>query len=231
MINTPDSDHRVHQQPAFVLHTYPWKETSLIAELLTKDYGRISVVAKGAKRPMSQYRGMLSPFCPLSVSYSGKGDVKVLTRCEWHGTVILPDSALMAAFYINELLVRLLPRNDPVPRLFNSYFDTLKALSDHKDPSSCLRGFEVDLLEELGYGIPVVEDDRRYQFSNGDWKSLDEDSAEQGVEGEILNALKNKALAPEQDKEAKALMRDILDYYLEGRPLNTRQILLALKRM
>ncbi|MCD8339998.1 MAG: DNA repair protein RecO [Burkholderiales bacterium] len=231
MINSRDPSTRVSLQPAFVLHTYPWRETSLIAEMLTRDYGRVSVVAKGAKRPMSQYRGMLSPFCPLSISYSGKADIKTLTKCEWHGTVILPDSALMAAFYLNELLVRLLTRNDPVPRLFKSYFDVLKELSEHKNPSLCLRGFEVDLLNELGYGIPTVENDHRYQFVNGDWKSLEGVSSDIGIGGDILNSLKNKSISPVQDKEAKAIMRDILDYYLDGRPLNTRQIVTALKKI
>ena len=104
------SEYRVDQQPAFVLHTYPWRETSLIVEFFTRDYGRIPLVARGAKRPMSQYRGLLNPFCPLAVSYSGKGEVKNLTRCEWYGTIPMNEKVLMSAFYINELLVRLLPR-------------------------------------------------------------------------------------------------------------------------
>ena len=100
------SEYRVDQQPAFVLHTYPWRETSLIVEFFTRDYGRIPLVARGAKRPMSQYRGLLNPFCPLAVSYSGKGEVKNLTRCEWYGTIPMNEKVLMSAFYINELLVR-----------------------------------------------------------------------------------------------------------------------------
>lgn len=114
------SEYRVDQQPAFVLHTYPWRETSLIVEFFTRDYGRIPLVARGAKRPMSQYRGLLNPFCPLAVSYSGKGEVKNLTRCEWYGTIPMNEKVLMSAFYINELLVRLLPRGEPEPHYSRS---------------------------------------------------------------------------------------------------------------
>lgn len=94
--------------------------------VFTRDYGRIPLVARGAKRPMSQYRGLLNPFCPLAVSYSGKGEVKNLTRCEWYGTIPMNEKVLMSAFYINELLVRLLPRGEPEPSLFTIYYDTLK---------------------------------------------------------------------------------------------------------
>ncbi len=227
----PESENKVSQQPAFVLHTYPWRETSLIAEVLTQDYGRLSIVAKGAKRPYSQYRGLLSPFCPLCVSYGGKGEVKVLTRCEWQGTIILPDSSLMAAFYINELLVRLLTRNDPVPLLFSSYFETLRSLSKHEDTASCLRRFEMDLLETLGYGLPDVNEDCFYQFTSGDWREVSGEYGDIGVSGKILAALKSRKVTPEQDKEARSLMRDILLFYLEGRPLNTRAILSELKNI
>lgn len=92
------SEYRVDQQPAFVLHTYPWRETSLIVEFFTRDYGRIPLVARGAKRPMSQYCGLLNPFCPLAVSYSGKGEVKNLTRCEWYGTIPMNEKVLSRPF-------------------------------------------------------------------------------------------------------------------------------------
>ena len=95
-------------------------------EFFTRDYGRIPLVARGAKRPMSQYRGLLNPFCPLAVSYSGKGEVK-----NSHALRVVRDDSddekvLMSAFYINELLVRLLPRGEPEPALFTIYYDTLK---------------------------------------------------------------------------------------------------------
>ena len=147
------SEYRVDQQPAFVLHTYPWRETSLIVEFFTRDYGRIPLVARGAKRPMSQYRGLLNPFCPLAVSYSGKGEVKNLTRCEWYGTIPMNEKVLMSAFYINELLVRLLPRGEPEPSLFTIYYDTLKKLALEKDylvPLDKARGMLDKISNDFG---------------------------------------------------------------------------------
>ncbi|MCX7901997.1 MAG: DNA repair protein RecO, partial [Burkholderiaceae bacterium] len=117
-------DHRVDQQPALVLHAYPWRETSLILEAFTRDYGRLTLVARGAKRPASQFRGLLSPFAPLLMSWSGRGDIKTLTRVEWWGGVApLRGDALFAGFYLNELLVRLLARGDPHERLFARYLE------------------------------------------------------------------------------------------------------------
>ncbi len=180
---------------------------------------------------MSQYRGMLCPFCPLAISYYGKGDVKNLSKCEWQGTIILPDTVLMAAFYINELLVRLLPRHEPVPRLFSVYFNALRSLSNREKTSACLRSFEVDLLDCLGYGIPQTSPDRSYQFSRGDWLELPLQSELSGVPGVVLQSIRDKAIAPEHEKEAKSVMRDILGYYMEDRPINTRKILTELKKL
>jgi DNA repair protein RecO (recombination protein O) len=125
---------RIEEQPGFVLHTYPWRESSLIVEALTRDHGRVALVARGAKRPTSQFRGLLSPFCPLQLSWSGRNDIKSLTRVEWGGGLTpLRGGGLLAAFYLNELLVRLLARGDPHEALFLAYARALHALARHGD--------------------------------------------------------------------------------------------------
>src|SRR5918997_1073415 len=104
---------RVDAQPAFVLHSYAFKETSLVVELVTRDFGRVAVVARGARRPRSALRGVLLAFQPLLVSWSGKGEVQTLIRAEWHGGYHpLKGLSLICGFYLNELLLKLLPRHD-----------------------------------------------------------------------------------------------------------------------
>ena len=228
------SEYRVDQQPAFVLHTYPWRETSLIVEFLTRDYGRIPLVARGAKRPMSQYRGLLNPFCPLAVSYSGKGEVKNLTRCEWYGTIPMNEKVLMSAFYINELLVRLLPRGEPEPSLFTIYYDTLKKLALEKDYLVPLRYFERDFLKVLGYALPSGPfPAKHYRFVRGDFVANDNTAFEgSGISGTTLESLSTNTLqSGTQEWEARMLMRDLIRYYLEDAPLNTRRILNELNKL
>jgi len=124
----PASETRVDHQPAFVLHSYAWRETSLIVEMLSRDFGRVALVARGAKRPTSQFRGILMPFSPLALSWSGRAELKTLVRAEWQGGLApLRGDGLLAAFYLNELLVRLLPRADAHPGLFASYVQALAA--------------------------------------------------------------------------------------------------------
>src|ERR1700739_1077095 len=121
---------RGEHQPAFVLHSYPWRENSLVVEVLSRDFGRIALVARGAKRPTSQFRGILMPFSPLALSWSGRSELKTLVRAEWQGGLApLRGEGLLAAFYLNELLVRLLPRADAHPGLFASYVQSLAALA------------------------------------------------------------------------------------------------------
>ncbi len=150
----------------FVLHTLAWRETSLIIEVFTRDYGRLGMVARGARRPRSALRGLLQPFQPLELRWSGKAELRNLISAEWKGGLAPPTGdALMAGFYLNELLVRLLPREDAHPQLFDTYAQTLMALSatSQADPAKAssliqqegaepiLRSFECALLREMGY--------------------------------------------------------------------------------
>ncbi len=110
---------RVSDEPGFVLHTHPWSESSLLADVLTVRYGRVFLVAKGAKRPSSNLRGLLTPFSPVKLAWSGRREAKILTRAEWMGTMIpLSGEAIMSGFYLNELILKLTEREDPHPGLF-----------------------------------------------------------------------------------------------------------------
>lgn len=144
---------------AYVLHGVPYKETSLIVELFCREHGRLPVVAKGAKRPHSGLRPVLVSFQPLSVRFTGKSEVKTLTHAEWQGGQMAPDGkALFAAYYLNELLMRGLSREDAHPELFDLYQETLLALSLGQDMNVCVRRFEVGLLQALGYGLDWSND-------------------------------------------------------------------------
>jgi DNA repair protein RecO (recombination protein O) len=141
---------------AFVLHAYDWSESSLIVELFTRERGRVVVVAKGAKRPTSNFRPLLLPFQPLQ-ALLGKtpadeqAEVHTLRGAEWTGgQALMPAAALLGGYYINELLLKLLARQDPHPALFDAYADTVSALAAGEDEGAALRTFELMLLRELG---------------------------------------------------------------------------------
>ena len=153
---------RRDDEPAFVLHAYPYRETSLIVEAFTPNYGRVAMVARGAKRPRSETRGLLQAFQPLTLSWAGTGELKTLMKAEWRGGMPLPGgSALLAGFYVNELLMKLLPREDAHPALFDEYAAVLAALTERTVPAeqaAVLRRFEVRLLAELGYALALTRD-------------------------------------------------------------------------
>jgi DNA repair protein RecO (recombination protein O) len=237
------ADVRVDHEPAFVLHSYPWRETSLIVEAFSRDHGRMALVARGAKRPTSQFRGLLSAFNPLALSWSGRNEIKALIRAEWLGGMQpLRGDALLAAFYVNELLVRLLARGDAHERLFGSYVALLQALGEHVRHDAALRGFELDLLAEIGYELPLgacsegepIDKAARYAFSGGHAarRLLRDDDDVPSVSGHTLLAMTARDFSdPRVVAESKTLLRQVIRYHLDGRPLNTRRILQDLKQL
>ena len=144
---------RIEQQPAFVLHARPWRETSLLVELLSRDHGRVGVVARGVRGARSRLsRSVLQPLIPLLVSWSGTGELATLTAAEAAGTSLaLSGEALLCALYVNELVARLLPRNDAQAEVFDEYLAALTRLAGSDAPAWTLRRFERDLLAQLGY--------------------------------------------------------------------------------
>ncbi|MFI4922265.1 MAG: DNA repair protein RecO, partial [Burkholderiales bacterium] len=146
-------------QLAFILHSYPFRETSLVVEIFSKNFGRLALVARGARRPKSTLRGVLLAFQPLLLSWSGKSELRTLRRAEREGRVLrLGGMALLCGFYLNELLLKLLPRDDPHEHLFTYYQETLVALSTQKNLAIVLRRFEIRLLKELGYALALEHD-------------------------------------------------------------------------
>ena len=141
---------------AYVLHRHDWSETSLIVELFTRERGRLVVVAKGAKRPTSNFRPVLLPFQPLhallgKTPADEQAEVLTLRGAEWAGgQPLLQPAALLSGFYLNELLLKLLARQDPHPGLFDAYADTLAALASGAVEATALRAFELMMLRALG---------------------------------------------------------------------------------
>jgi DNA repair protein RecO (recombination protein O) len=232
---------RVHDEPAFVLHTVPWRETSLVVELLTRDYGRIGCVAKGAKRPASALRGVLSAFQPLHVGFTGRHELRTLTSAQWLGGMAAPQGdGLLCAFYMNELLVRLLPRDDPHPALFDGYAQALVALGLGESLEAALRRFEWLLLREIGYALDLERDAqerpvdaaRHYAMVPGRGFL----AAEPGDDGifsgrTLLDMASGRYEAPRTLSEAKRLTRAMLARHLDGQVLKTRQILMDLQKL
>ena len=144
------------QQPAFVLHSYPYRETSLLVEVFTRAHGRLVVVARGARRPRSVMRGSLLAFQPLLIAWSGKGEVRSLHSAEWQGgQPLLSGDALLCGFYLNELMIKLLPREDAHEQLYDNYESALQRLAAEPDSAPILRGFEKRMLKELGYALDL----------------------------------------------------------------------------
>jgi len=237
------SDARVDHQPAFVLHTYPWRETSLIVEALTRDHGRVALVARGAKRGTSPLRGLLLPFSALALSWSGRGEVKTLVRAEWTGGLVpLHGDALLAGFYLNELIVRLLARADAHPALFGAYARALRVLaSDEARLDPALRTFEFEMLREIGYlpaldscadGGPVAAEARYRVDPQRGLLPAASDIEAVTVSGATAMAMVVGDFAqPGVAAEARAMLRLIIRYHLDGRPLNTRRILQDLREL
>jgi DNA repair protein RecO (recombination protein O) len=232
---------RHDDEPAYVLHAYPYKETSLIVEAFTERLGRVAMVAKGAKRPRSELRGVLQAFQPLALSWAGTGELKTLIGAEWRGGLPLPGgAALLCGFYLNELLLKLLAREDPHPALWNGYASALRALTADSAPAAqaaILRRFELRLLAELGYalslthevasGAPVEAGERyHYAFDRGPQRVVSEPRAPWPVvRGATLIALATERYPDaEVAAEAKRLMRGILDHYLEERHIFSRRV-------
>lgn len=236
---------RQDAQPAFVLHSYPFRETSLIIETFTRDLGRVALVARGARRPKSALRGVLLAFQPLLLSWAGKAELRTLHKAEWHGSYApLRGLSLICGFYLNELLLRFLARDDPHERLFSVYRETLDALAHDGDHGATLRRFEKNLLRELGYGLMLDRDaetgapiaaEARYTYvvERGPVAQRG-DAAQNGVElsGQTLIDMQsdNYTRAATQ-QQSKVLMRALINHYLGEKTLHTRQLLRDLQAL
>ncbi|GFE80805.1 DNA repair protein RecO [Steroidobacter agaridevorans] len=236
---------RIQLQPAYVLHHRPYRDTSRILELFTRDHGRVSVFARGARggaKASASLLPILQPFNRLLVSWSGRGEAGQLTGAEFDGAMTpLPADRLVHGFYLNELLLKLFARHDSHPDVFALYSQTMDRLK-LEDAIRPLRLFEKRLLEAIGYGLALERDAQ-------DGSQLDPDASyhyrmEQGpvrVEGAAESALvysgatllsigREELSDPAVCTDARRLLRAALDRCLDGRELRTRHVMLALRK-
>ncbi|MBK6728822.1 MAG: DNA repair protein RecO [Xanthomonadales bacterium] len=229
---------RVDRQPAFVLHERAYRETSAILELLTRDHGRVAVVARGLRAPRPRFsRGSLRALQPVECDWIGQGEMGLLVAVE---ATALPIAAagvqLQSALYVNELLVRLLARHDPHPKLFDAYAGLLANLpGDHAALGFALRRFEVQLLAELGYGIDfawdlssrsVVLPEQHYRVDPEQGVFAATGPGRGAVSGRALLALGGDQLpAADALADLRRMMRSLLLHHLGGRELNAWRVL------
>lgn len=228
---------RIPLHPCFILHTRPYRETSLLVEVFSRDHGRATLVARGARRQKNKSRPHYQPLQPLQVSWSARGELGTLGAVEPAGPVMeYSRTALLAAFYLNELIMRLLHRHEAHPDLYDAYARALTGLSSTPGHEATLRVFEKKLLESIGYGLilthvpatraPVLAASN-YQYLPGRGPVEGERVGESGlpVSGRTLLALACEQLDDSCSlQEAKSLMRFLLAPHLDGKPLASREL-------
>jgi DNA repair protein RecO (recombination protein O) len=240
---TPAHKHRLENELGFVLHSYPFRETSLIVEVFSRQYGRVPLVARGARRPKSALRGLLMSFQPLSLSWFGKNELRTLHSAEWiGGQPQLQGTALMCGFYLNELLLNLTARDDPHEQLFDYYRQTLQRLVQEGDHAATLRCFEKHLLQELGYALLLeheagsdkpIEAAKSYRYVLERGAIIDTGEAGHGlpVSGKtLLDIAADDYSDANSARQGKQLMRMLLSHHLDGAVLHTRELIKDLKK-
>ncbi len=239
---------RIHDEPAFVLHRYDWSESSLILEAFSRRHGRVVLVAKGVKRPTSQFRPVLLPLQPLLLSWGGEAEVRTLKSAQWQGGHVMPTGdALLAGSYLNELLMRLLARDDPHPGLFDDYALAVRLLSERAEAQPLiLRAFELVLLRDAGFlpdlsregsslqpldpelpyvvrpeaGLRPAHDDDPHPITGQDWLNL---QAALNGPGALLASM--RASLPVMPA-LRAQLRSLLHYHSGVQVFRTRQLML-----
>lgn len=235
------ADRQTLLEPGFILHNRAYRNTSLLLEVLTRSHGRIGLVARGARSQRSRTAGLLQPFQPLAISWRQRGDLGSLQAVESAGRPFqLRARRLVSGFYANELLLRLLGRDDPHPGLFEVYFALLDALAGESSEAAGLRAFERDLLAMLGYGLALTHDVDERPLQPAQWYRYDPAIgatavASEAVPGIIVAGATLLGLAqnPVSDAVAKAsrdLMRAALRPHLGERPLKSRELYTRYRR-
>ena len=245
---------RISEEPAYVLHRYDWSESSLILDVFTRHHGRIALVAKGAKRPSSSFRPILLPMQPLHLAFGGDAEIRTLKGAEWMGGHVMPTGdALLSGYYLNELLLRLLARDDPHERLFDVYASVVQVLaSEHGEAlQSVLRAFELLLLRDIGLlpaldaqtmtllpleptqrytlvpegGLRQAHGDDRSSLSGQQWNRL-----QQAVDDAAPFTTTLRACS-EVMAELKPQLRTLLHYHCGVTNLRTRQMMMDLQAL
>jgi DNA repair protein RecO (recombination protein O) len=246
---------RISDEPAYVLHRYDWSESSLILEVFTRQHGRIALVAKGAKRPSSNFRPVLLPLQPLRIAFGGDAEIRTLKGAEWTGGQAMPSgSALLSGYHLNELLLRLLARDDPHPQLFDAYAGAVTVIgSQHGEAiEPALRAFELILLREIGllpalnaqtltlapmeteerYGlvpeaglIAIGDQDQRPGLPGARWSALEAALSDSAA---FQATLREAAVCA---SELKPQLRTVLHYHCGVSQLRTRQLMMDLQSL
>ena len=245
---------RISNEPAYVLHRYDWSESSLILDVFTRHYGRVALVARGAKKPSSSFRPILLPLQPLHIAFGGDAEIRNLKSAEWQGGHVMPSGdALLSGYYLNELLMRLLARDDPHPLLFDAYAATVQLLASHSVDTLqlALRAFELRLLRDIGLlplldvetatlaplvpheryvlvaeaGLRLAHEDDRVSLSGEQWQALQQALGETSLFFETLQACISGA------NELKFQLRPLLNYHCGVRVLKTRQMMIDLQAL
>jgi DNA repair protein RecO (recombination protein O) len=245
---------RITLEPAFVLHRYDWSESSLIVEVLTRHHGRVALVAKGAKRPASNFRPVLLPMQPLRITYSGDAEVKALKNAEWVGGYAMPSgNALLTGFYLNELMMRLLLRDDPQESIYDLYAQTISVVAQNNGlMTAALRSFELLLLQNMGWlpdlsavtqtqqslqegmpynlnadaGLRPAADSDTLSLLGSQWQALAAALASKGF-SQVLTHL---TAEPQTTQALKNQLRALLNYHC-GQPLKTPQMMTAMQQL
>ena len=244
---------RYTDEPAFVLHRYDWSESSLVLDVFSREHGRLVLAAKGVKRPTSQFRPVLLPLQPLRLSWSGDGEVRTLKAAHWQGGHVMPTGdALLAGYYLNELLLRLLARDDPHPVLFDHYAQAVKGLAtDAALQQALLRAFELVLLQQTGVlpqldqegtSLQALEPQAHYQLVP-DMGLRSTPQGEGGLPGALWLQLQAALGHPASPWTAlleavqgggvalRQPLRTLLHYHSGVRVFQTRQVLLDVQRL
>ena len=225
---------KVDQQPGFVLMSQPWRETSLLIEVMTRAHGRLTLIARSARRPQSTLRGVLMPFAPLELAWFGKGELRTLHSADWLGGMPqLSGLALLSGLYLNELIVRLTIRDDPHPGLYEAYFQAVRSLAGGRDLAVVLRRFELAMLTELGYAPTLDNDEHGEPILADGWYCCPPGQLPQrtvaggdAVAGETLLALAADDFSqPATRRAARRLIRSWLAHLLPDGQLATRELL------
>ncbi|MDH5231533.1 MAG: DNA repair protein RecO [Gammaproteobacteria bacterium] len=235
---------QVELQPAYILHNHAYAESSVLLDVFTRDFGRVSLIAKGAKRPRSSFRGILQAFQPLLISWRGKGQVHTLVHAEIDSSLnTLPAKTMMSAFYLNELVMRLCHQGEAMDTVFSRYGDSILALSNPDVAiEAILRSFEKVLISELGYQLvlhndaesgEVIQSQNYYRYVPDKGPVQVSSDSVQGlvITGESLLALQSDSYDnPRCLKDIKRLMRFVLTPLLGHKPLRSRELYRALQR-
>ena len=245
---------RISDEPAYVLHRYDWSESSLILEVFTRHYGRIALVAKGAKRPTSSVRPVLLPLQKLHVAYGGDAEIRTLNSAEWQGGHVMPTGdALLSGYYLKELLLALLARDDPHPALFDIYANVVAVLASEHDEAlqAALRTYELLLLREIGLlpqldlqtltlyplepdtqyclvpegGLRLAHGDDRASLSGGQWTDL-----QTALQDNTPFTTTLRACAAVMS-DLKPQLRALLHYHCGVKTLRTRQMMIDIQSL